>query len=150
MLIVVLLLGVAPGLKAEESTPAWPAGARAAANVASYAPVVAELALDTVHAWRAEDRRRALVVEGLRVGVVVGASELVKRAVGRPRPDGSDRFSFWSEHTALAASAGGWSLQASIPLTFSAGYLRIAADKHHPSDVVVGAVVGGLAARFIR
>lgn len=68
-------------------------------------------------------------------------------------------LSFYSGHTnlafALAASSGtvafmrGYRLAplvlgAQLVSAFTVGYLRIAADKHYLSDVMVGAVVGGL------
>ena len=73
-------------------------------------------------------------------------------------------LSFYSGHTnlafALAASSGtvafmrGYRLAplvlgAQLASAFSVGYLRIAADKHYLSDVMVGAVVGGLIGTFV-
>lgn len=73
------------------------------------------------------------------------------------KPSSDDNVSFFSGHTsvsfALAASAGtvaemrGYRLAPAIwgagaALATVTGYLRIAADKHYFSDVLVGAVVG--------
>lgn len=99
-------------------------------------------------------------------------NQLVKLSAGRERPfvhalpDGAkgmtdkpedNNLSFFSGHTAftmsLAVSAGtvatmrGYEYAPAIfaigvPLSLTAGYLRIAADKHYATDVTVGAVVG--------
>jgi membrane-associated phospholipid phosphatase len=65
--------------------------------------------------------------------------------VHRTRPDGSDRKSFWSEHTALAAANGGWSVGIGYTVAIAVGDLRGAANVHHPSDIGVGFGVGLLA-----
>lgn len=73
-------------------------------------------------------------------------------------------LSFYSGHTnlafALAASSGtvafmrGYRLAplvlgVQLASAFTVGYLRIAADKHYLSDVMVGAVIGGLIGTFV-
>ncbi|MBX3228923.1 MAG: phosphatase PAP2 family protein [Labilithrix sp.] len=73
-------------------------------------------------------------------------------------------LSFYSGHTnlafALAASSGtvaflrGYRLAplvlgVQLASAFTVGYLRIAADKHYLSDVMVGAVVGSLVGAFV-
>ena len=95
----------------------------------------------------------------------------VKYLAGRQRPyayydrqpfydDPNDRnVSFYSGHTSMAfASAtaagtvylmrgykgAGWALGGGLALATFTGYLRIGADKHWFTDVVVGAAVGGL------
>lgn len=150
LLILLLLLYVPVQAQAEEPTPAWPAGAQKAADWISYGTVIAQLTGDTVHAWQQPDRKHAFLMEGARIGATIAVSELVKHFVHRTRPDGSDQKSFFSEHTALAAASSGWSLQISIPLTFGTGYGRMAANKHHPTDVAVGAAVGGVIAGLLR
>jgi membrane-associated phospholipid phosphatase len=149
LILVLALLGAGVVPATAEETPAWPAH-RDLAKALSFGPVVVAIVGDTVHAWKAEDRRRALVLEGARIGVTVAAAEVVKRLVHRERPDGSDRLSFYSEHTALTAASAGWRLQVTIPLVVGAGYLRMAGNVHHPTDVAVGALAGALAGRFIR
>lgn len=147
-LALVLVLLAAP-VRAEEPTPAW-ASHRPVADWVSTGLVGANLTLDTIQAWRAEHRKDALVKESLRVGLTIGVAELTKRLVHRERPDRSDDLSFFSEHTALAFASGGFNLSVSVPISLGAAYGRMAADKHHPSDVAVGAVVGLLANWFIR
>ncbi len=149
MFVFVMLLVAAP-LHAQEPTPAWPVQDRHVADVLSTLSVASQVGLSTWDAWRAPDRGRALMREGMRVGLTIGASEIVKRIVHRERPDGSDALSFWSEHTALAAASSGWNVSVALPLDFLTGYGRMAADKHHPSDVIVGALVGGFFARWLR
>ncbi|MGE3275150.1 MAG: phosphatase PAP2 family protein [Vicinamibacterales bacterium] len=86
-------------------------------------------------------------------GVVQG----MKFATRRQRPDGSDRFSFPSGHTASAFATAdilqqhyGW--KAGVPAYGFASYVaaaRMSANKHHLSDVVMGAAVGIAAARTV-
>jgi len=98
-------------------------------------------------------------------------NEATKFAVGRQRPfvhyatgprtaNSDDNLSFYSGHTALAfavatasgtvASRRGYKLApvvwgVGLTLATTTGYLRIAADKHYLSDVLVGAVLGSAA-----
>lgn len=148
-LVIVLLLAAAPAA-AQDTAAAWAPDHRRIADVASTAAVVADIGLDTVASWRAPNRRRALIRQAIRIGGTIAASEAVKRLELRRRPDGSDRQSFWSEHTAIAAAGAGWSLRVAVPLTIGAGYLRMAADKHYPGDVGTGAAIGGIFAWFLR
>jgi membrane-associated phospholipid phosphatase len=98
-------------------------------------------------------------------------SQLVKLAVGRPRPFIHDRnlrqpdrrprpddiLSFYSGHTALAFSlatatstvarlrgerAAPWLLGLGLGAGVTVGWLAIADDKHYLTDVVTGAVIG--------
>ena len=98
-------------------------------------------------------------------------NQIVKYSVGRQRPfvhygnfavadrkpDPDDNLSFYSGHTtftfAVAAAAGTVSIMRGYPsapwvwgvgmtLAATTGYLRIAADKHYLSDVLVGAATG--------
>jgi CheY-like chemotaxis protein len=86
-------------------------------------------------------------------GIVQG----VKITTRRLRPDGSNRHSFPSGHTASAfATAGvlkshyGWKV--GVPAFGFATYVgaaRMSANKHHLSDVVMGAAIGIAAARTV-
>jgi membrane-associated phospholipid phosphatase len=83
--------------------------------------------------------------------------QALKFSVQRPRPDGSDRLSFPSGHTASSFATAsvlerhfGW--KAGVPAYAFASYVgaaRMAADKHHLSDVLVGAGVGIVAGRSV-
>jgi membrane-associated phospholipid phosphatase len=86
-------------------------------------------------------------------------------AVGSPVPlDSESRVSFWSGHSAIAfaaaAAAGsvaqrrgydGWPWVYAVGFTAAAGtaYLRVAADQHWFTDVLVGAAVGTAVGFFV-
>lgn len=142
ILSLVLLAGPAA---AQDNGLAWPLSDRHTAAVVSDWLVAGQLGAAVVSGLRSADRKQALSCLSYRVGVTVGVAELVKRTVHRTRPDESDRMSFYSEHTALATVASGWRFQVSVPIAIGAGYLRVAANKHFPSDVAVGALAGYLA-----
>lgn len=81
----------------------------------------------------------------------------LKLATRRQRPDGSDSYSFPSGHTASAFATAtvlerhfGW--KAAIPAYGFATYVglaRMSADKHHVSDVIMGAALGIASARAV-
>lgn len=96
------------------------------------------------------DIAQATLVTGLYTGIL-------KTAVGRTRPDGSDNKSFPSGHT---SNAFAWATVAShhygpkvgIPAYAIAGLIgasRIESDKHHLSDVVAGAALGMIVGRTV-
>jgi membrane-associated phospholipid phosphatase len=137
-------------LLAQETQPAAWSGHRRIADAASTAAVAANVGAELVAAWRAPHRGQALRCEALRHGILLAATEGTKALVHRTRPDGSDRKSFYSEHTALAVLDSGWKLELSIPIALGAGYGRAAAGKHYTSDILVGAAAGLLAGRICR
>jgi len=81
----------------------------------------------------------------------------VKFATRRQRPDGSDNHSFPSGHTASAFATAsvlnrhlGWKF--GVPAYGFATYVamsRMSANKHHMSDVIMGAAVGLAAGRAV-
>jgi membrane-associated phospholipid phosphatase len=81
----------------------------------------------------------------------------LKFTTGRSRPDGSNTQSFPSGHTASAAATAsvlqrhfGW--KAGVPAYGFAAYVaasRMSADKHHLSDVLMGAAIGIAAGRTV-
>ena len=90
-------------------------------------------------------------------GSALLASELLKSTVHIPRPDGSDRKSFPSAHTALAFSAAAFmdrrqGESAWTPALYGAaaltGLARVEANKHRWGDVLAGAAIGYGAARY--
>ena len=109
-----------------------------------------------------------LVTEAAAAALLV--NQIVKLLVGRQRPHAhfgndlgysrsEDNVSFYSGHTSLAFSVvaatvtvasmrgyAGAGIVAGVGFTLGAGiaYLRIAADQHYLTDVLVGAVIGGL------
>jgi membrane-associated phospholipid phosphatase len=92
--------------------------------------------------------------EDLQAGESMGAAliavEGLKKAFPELRPDGSDRQSFPSGHTAVSFAAAaslqnryGW--QVGIPAQLAAAFVglsRVEARKHHWYDVAVGAAIG--------
>jgi membrane-associated phospholipid phosphatase len=120
----------------------------------------------------AQGRELLLSVES---GAITAAVlQVVKHRVNRPRPyahycrlgcgddlgERDTQLSFFSEHTAVAfsfaVSAGtiasmrsyknaGWVLGSGLTLAAATGYLRIAADRHYFTDVLMGALVGAAA-----
>lgn len=141
VLLVVLLLS-AP-LTAQDNGAAWPLDQRHLADAVSTWLVGAQLGLDTLHSFKSPDRPHAFGCQAFRTGITFGAAEGMKLIVHRWRPDESDRKSFYSEHSAFAGVASGWKFQ--IPIAVGVGYLRIAANKHWPSDVAAGLAASYLA-----
>lgn len=149
VITLVVVLGAAP-VRAEDQPVAWSPAHRPIADWISTGLVVGQLATDTIVNLRSDQPKRALVHEACAVGLTIGLAELTKALVHRTRPDGSDRKSFYSEHTALATAAAGWRFDIGIPIAFGAGYGRAAAAKHYWSDIAVGAGVGVLARQVCR
>ncbi len=157
-LVLVLLCATsasAQPLAVDKLTPALPKGrGRTLVDVLSYGTALVPLVLDTRVAWRSDRRGRAVALEGVRLGAVLGVTQILKRAIHRRRPCapacGVDDplASFPSAHTAFAFSArGGPRFVLLFGLSTAAG--RVEADKHYLTDVAAGAAVG-LAASFIR
>ncbi len=154
MKALVLLLGVllpaplaAQALPGDQLTPPWAESQRGTADRFSNITVTAALAVDVWDAWTDEDRKIALAKQAARIGAAVGLAETIKRILHRTRPDGSDDKSFFSEHTAIACTPlhrGGTQLALSLALCGGTGYLRVGANRHWLSDVLVGAAVGWL------
>lgn len=148
VLFVLLGLWVArDAAAAEEPTPFQWASHQAIPSRISDAAVAVNLGLD---AWqslvRTDSRRRWGFA--CRTGLTIGIAEVTKRLVHRTRPNGSDRMSFFSEHTALATSSTGSPLRASLALTVAWG--RQAGGNHFASDVAVGVGVGLLSRKVCR
>lgn len=80
--------------------------------------------------------------QAINTAIGVGLAEGTKRLVHRPRPNGEDNLSFFSEHTMLPCL---WTLRTKAwGFCPAVGYLRIAADKHWLTDVSTGAAVGAM------
>jgi len=79
----------------------------------------------------------------------------LKYGVNRKRPNGED-YSFPSGHTSTTFQGATfvhkrYGLKYAIPLYLEAtfvGYSRVHADKHYLSDVLAGAVIGGLSSFY--
>jgi membrane-associated phospholipid phosphatase len=143
---LLLVLLVATPAAAEEPTPLrWREHAAVPAR-ASDALVISGIGLATIDAWRAPRRGRALTCLAVEHAVTIAATEILKRAVGRRRPDGTDALSMPAGHTALAAlnTRAGWRAS----LTVGVGWGRQAAGRHYATDVLAGAGIGFLADRI--
>ncbi len=128
-----------------------PAPDRKYAEWSSDITVAASLAADTWYSWKSPNRRAAFMCQGIRDGVIIGVTEIVKRLVHRERPNGIDAFSFWSEHTALTASAtGGYGIGFVLPMTLGTAAGRIAGADHWASDTVVGGTFGAMVGHYTR
>lgn len=161
-MLVLLLLpahAAAQAMAIDSLTPALPtAGERSAADVASWATVIAGVVMDAKASWDAPDRLHALELQGARVGATYGAVFAAKLLVHRLRPCArsgcgidNPQFSFFSGHTALAFSTlGGPRLSVALPLAVGTGGLRVAAGKHYLTDVLTGAAIGAAAGHWIR
>jgi membrane-associated phospholipid phosphatase len=96
------------------------------------------------------DATQAVIVNGL-------YTQVLKSAVGRARPDGSDRVSFPSGHTSTAFAIAtvaerhhGWKVGVPSYLAASAiGLSRIERNKHYLSDVLAGAALGVITGRTV-
>lgn len=144
-LVFVLAIAAAPA-RAETQPAAWSQG-RAIADWTSTGLVAAQLGADAWSAARSDRPWPAVRCFALRTGVSVAGAELAKHTVSRTRPDGSDRKSFYSEHSALVTASSGWRLELGIPIAIGAGYLRMGAAKHYATDVAIGALAGVLASQ---
>jgi membrane-associated phospholipid phosphatase len=107
---------------------------------------------------------------GLGVGAVAvtsGVTERLKDVTNRARPDGSDSRSFPSGHASTTAVTSTLALRyvdayplpawgtrslkgALITLPYAAGWARLEANQHFPSDVLVGIALGNFFGTFVN
>jgi len=89
--------------------------------------------------------------------VDLAATEVLKIAVGRRRPDSGSRVSFASGHASMAFAAAtlidrnsghGLGIPAYV-LAVATGVSRVESRRHFPSDVFVGAALGALTAGIV-
>ena len=118
------------------------------ANKISYITVGANLTLDTIHSLKSEDKKRALIKQGIRDGITITTSELLKRAIHKNRPDNSDSKSFPSEHSALSCVSISYKdnrrIAIEFPIAFGTMSGRVLAMKHDWIDVLSGCAIGSL------
>lgn len=141
-LVFALILAFAAPAGAQSTFGAWPEPQRPIADTASNIVVAAQIGIDTIHGWRSSDRSTAFACQAIRLGVTIGAAELLKRIVHKERPDGSDFKSFPSMHTGVAMASAGWNFRIGIPIAAGVGALRMGANKHDWKDVLAGGAIG--------
>lgn len=150
---------------ASDHTPIF--GSQDAARTASNVMLGASAALYTATALAApsyQDDWYLNKAKGLAVGIGAAATtegvvEGLKKGVDRQRPDDSGHDSFVSGHAALTgvsatmtqrnidtlpiSDSGQFALRSlAVGLNVGTDYARVAARKHYPSDVLVGAALG--------
>jgi len=118
------------------------------ADIISYTTVGVQIAIDTYHSARSDNKKVEFKQQAFRTGLTILSSEIVKRLVHEDRPDHSDNKSFWSEHSALAASSlqtdniKDWQFKVGITMYVGTPIGRVVAKKHHWWDTVTGLAVG--------
>ena len=120
-------------------------------DVASYATLGVNVALEIKDSWDAPDRGTQLAYTGIRLGLTGVAVAAVKHYFPSKRPCAPDcgvdspDSDIPSGHMAFAVQAigsGGKHLAITIPLAASTGWFRILANKHDLLGVAIGAGVG--------
>lgn len=140
--VLIVVIAAAPAAAQETNPLAWPAEHRNLADQLSNATVAAAITAHTIANWNAPDRSSALLRQGCALGVALGTTEIVKRAVRRPRPNGHDDLSFPSGHSAAAMASAGWKYSIGVPIAIGTGYLRNAANWHYITDTIGGHLIG--------
>ncbi len=148
------------GTGIEESREHLPPSAFAWGNIGGGLLVQGGGALATWALGRATGSPRLTALGGDLVAAQLVSQTFVqglKYSVRRARPDGSNSLSFPSGHTASTFATAtvlqrhfGW--KAGLPAYAFAAYVgaaRMSADKHHLSDVVLGAGIGLVAGRSV-
>lgn len=91
----------------------------------------------------------------------------LKKQIGRERPDGRDRLSMPSGHTSTAFTHARWIIEdldyldlpsqtrtdlqvATWVTAASVGWARVEANRHYPTDVLLGAALGNFVTVFFR
>lgn len=131
--------------------------ARTAAHIGSWVTVALLEGLDTLASFRAPDRKRALILQGVRMGVVQGSVLAMKTFIPSARPcapahacgqDG-ENSGFPSGHAAMACSTlGGPGIAISIPLMGATGAGRWLAWRHDIGQLATGCFIGIAASRI--
>jgi hypothetical protein len=114
-----------------------------------------------------EAKAKGLIIGAAASGITAGSTKLIKDISGRPRPGTLDYRSFPSGHASTAtvfttlarrnlkslSLSPGTRLFADIGITATAvgtGWARVEANKHNPSDVLVGYALGHFFSAFIN
>ena len=113
------------------------------------------------------NRGKGILVDLSTLALETGTVSALKSLSDRERPDGSDDRSFPSGHTSRASVTGamaaanlayvdmpGWARQTMkiglYGVAAGTGWARVEAEKHYPTDVLVGYAIGQFLARFLH
>lgn len=152
-LVVVSLLATSAAAQVGTEPTAWTPEHRALAGYLGDALLDAQIAATVVtdwRAWRTGDHVTAYRA-GCSFAVALLATESLKRVILETRPDGSDRFSNPSGHSATTAALSGWNFSFGIPIAVFTGLSRANANKHHlwgpggAKDIPIGWAIGAAA-----
>jgi len=107
-------------------------------------------------ASKKEDRVKRLSTVAIVQAFNYSLTGYIKRVVKRERPNKENNHSFWSGHSSNAMTGASlicaMNKASCIPafaLAGATGYFRLAAGKHHASDVIVGLGVGYMAGSYV-
>lgn len=159
------LMGIAASGNADKSIKNWikrkrnehlPGFRTHIDNYLQYSPIAIVYGLDALGIKAKNDfaNRTAMLIKG--EALMYGTVSLLKSTTRQLRPDGTDRESFPSGHTAQAFAAATflsmeykdrypWMPYAAYGLASSVGMMRMANNRHYVSDVLLGAGIGILA-----
>lgn len=150
ILIFALTVAIAAPAAAQEPTPfRWHTNEEIPARI-SDGLLVGQMVAAVVADVRSEDRKSALLHRGCAVGLTIAVNEGLKRLINRERPNGKDRKSTPSMHTALAATTANWNPPIGASITVGVGWGRMASGWHFGSDVAFGAAIGIGAAQLCK
>lgn len=122
-------------------------------NYLQFGPAIAVYGLNAVGIKGKNNFRDRSMIYGMSELFMTATVFSVKKIAGETRPDGSDKYSFPSGHTANAFAAAEFMRQeykdvspwygvAGYAMAAATGYLRMYNNKHWMSDVVAGAGIG--------
>jgi hypothetical protein len=122
-------------------------------NYLQWAPAAAVYGLNALGIKGSHDFRDRTIIYGLSTTIMASVVFVGKNVSRQLRPDGSDKHSFPSGHTATAFAAAEflrkeyedvspWYGVAGYAIAAATGYLRMYNNKHWLGDVVAGAGVG--------
>ncbi len=128
---------------------------RHADDYMQYAPAVIMLGMKTAGVQSRSSWGRMLVSDACSALLMGGVVNTLKHSTGVERPDGSNRHSFPSGHTATAfmtatmlnkeyGHKGPWIGIGAYSVATATGLMRMANNKHWLSDVLTGAGIGVL------
>lgn len=155
-----------PVFGSQQSAEDWSDDLRSASVLAHYASILATPGGSEPGDW-VVNKTKGVLVGVAAVSATGAATQALKGAVDRERPNGSDRESFPSGHTSSSAvhtrlaSRNLQSVNLSRPartaldaglyaLTIGTSWSRIEAGFHYPADTLFGMALGNFLASFVN